>query len=199
MKIQPTFVYLGGAGARQFPSLLVECPIKIRDFSKPFREDEMDLSLVFQLCGWLLVIGLVGAEVILLIAVGYLAFVAKRESLLQAFFPLTLVPVAIGLLNSFIGFVSGIEMQVDENSTDGLDPSFLLQMNLIPLLAGCIAALPAAGLCVASRFRLAWQSSGLRLIPEKPPVEDIEDEDFKERKRVARETDDYLERLVKAR
>ncbi len=159
----------------------------------------MDLSLVFQLCGWPLVIGLVIAEMILLIAVGYLAFVAKREHLLHAFFPLTWIPLAIGLLSSFVGVVGGIGMQVDENSTYGLEPSFLLQMNLIPLFAGCVAALPAATLCVACRFRLAWQSSGMGFIPEKPPVDDVDDEGIKERRRVARETDDYLERLVKAR
>jgi hypothetical protein len=159
----------------------------------------VNLSLLVQLCGWPLIIGLVLTEVSLLVIVGYLVFVAKRENLLQAFFPLTGLPIAMGLVGTFLGFVSGIGMQVDENEAIGLDPIFLLQMNLIPLFASCIAAMPAAVLCSGFRFQKAWQSSGLRLIAEKPAESMEEDEGISDRKRLERDADDYLDRLVRSR
>lgn len=156
----------------------------------------MSLTLMVQLCGWPLLGTMSLVELFLVVMAAYLVFSAKRENLLQAFLPLTAMPVVVGLFNTFVGFMTSIDMQVDETSTYAIDPGFLLQMNLVPLIVGCIFALPSATLCVIGRMLLAWRNSGIKLFPPKPPADEPKNT---EAKKFARETDDYLEKLVRAR
>ncbi len=154
----------------------------------------MEISLLLQLCGLPLLVTLLLVEMLLIGVASWLVFSARRDNLLQMFLPITAIPIVVGLFNTTVGFLTSISFQVDDRASYSLDPSFLLQMNMVPLLVGCVAALPAATIVIIGRWHLAWQASGLRLIPEKkvePPETEM--------KRVKRDADDYIEKLVKTR
>lgn len=157
----------------------------------------MNLPLLFQLCGLPLVI------ILSLLCVGttgfatYLVLHAKRDALLSAFLPITLFPVLAGLFATLLGTVSSVQMKLDASSDIEIESAFLLQMNLVPLLAGLVTAIPAILVVALGRWMLAWKASGLRLVPQK--AEPDESEVCDERAALARDADEYLERLVQSR
>lgn len=157
----------------------------------------MNLLLLFQLCGLPLVITLS------LLCIGttgfatYLVLHAKRDALLSAFLPITLFPVLAGLLSALLGMVSSVQMKLAASSDIEIESAFLLQMNLVPLFAGLVTSIPAMLVVVLGRWRLAWKASGLHLVS--PKVEPDESEVCDERAALARDADEYLERLVQSR
>lgn len=160
-------------------------------------EPLVNLFLLYQLCGLQLVISLSLLCFLTTGFAGYLVIFARRESLLTGFLPITILPVFVGLIYTFVGMLSSMQMQLDASSDMTIEPAFLLQMNLIPLFAGIIAALPAMLVVVLGRWILVWNASGLQLTRGKDESEDSER--FDEHASLARDADDYLERLVRTR
>ncbi|TWU03853.1 hypothetical protein [Neorhodopirellula pilleata] len=156
----------------------------------------MSLTMFLQICGWPLLIVLAVLSIGLTLIALYLTFSVKRENLLVSFFPLTLLPILVGLVSSAMELVSAVAIPFDSGSDFVLEPVFLLMMNLIPLTAGCLAATLPVVIFVVGRAMLAWRSSGVRLIPEKQPEAGREMTDAEV---LHRDTEDYLERLVRPR
>lgn len=157
----------------------------------------MNLSLLFQLCGLplvtslsLLCVGTTGFAI-------YLVLHAKRDALLSAFLPITILPVFAGLLSTLLGMISSVQMKLDATSDIAVESAFLLQMHLVPLFSGAVTSIPAMLVVVLGRWMLAWKASGLRLVPEKAESDEFEVCD--ERAALARDADEYLERLVQPR
>lgn len=157
----------------------------------------MNVAFFIDLCGLPLLVVLIAIEIALVAAACYLFWSARRTDLLTAFLPLTAAPIVAGLSSTLVGLVSSIGLQLNESVDYQIDPGFLLQMNLVPLVASCIVALPAASIAAIGRYWLTWQESGLRLFPEREKKDD--DSSTDDRDWVTKEADDYLERLVKAR
>ena len=155
----------------------------------------MSWTTLVLICGWPLVISMVLVEIVLVVAAFYLVFSARRENLLQAFLPFTSVPFIAALCSVLVGIITSIDLQLNETETYALDSGLLLQMNLAPLFVGALVSLPAFGITVGGRWRLLWQASGLRLIPERKPEEEGESQE----KWLSKETDDYIEKLVRAK
>lgn len=154
----------------------------------------MDFSLVTQLCGLPLIIVLSVLAVLLTIFALTVALKFRRNDLLTAFLPLTALPLAAGLASGLVGSLDSIGMQLDVDTGYDLEPAFLLQMNLVPILVSLVACLPAWLVVVLARWTLAYKLSGVRFRPERPvPPPSAEDQ----QKWIAREADDYLEKLVR--
>lgn len=156
----------------------------------------MSLTMFFQICGWPLLIVLSVLSVGLTVTAFYLTFAVKRENLLVSFFPLNLLPILVGLVSSAQGLVSSVAIPFESEGDFVLEPIFLLMMNLIPLTAGCLAATLPIVIFVVGRSMLAWRASDVRLIPEKKPEMGRELGDAEV---LHRDTEDYLERLVRPR
>ncbi len=155
----------------------------------------MSVSLLIDLCGLPLLIVLSTTSLLLTIIAFYLSFSAKQEKLLTAFVPLTVIPVIAGLGTTFSAMLSSVATGLDSEADLGIDSGFLMQMNLIPLLAGMIASVPPAILASIGRWRLAWQESGIELIKKKDDVS----KSIKPDAWLAQETEDYLEKLTRPR
>ncbi|TWT92030.1 hypothetical protein [Stieleria varia] len=160
----------------------------------------MNLSLLLQLCGVPLTIGLIVISAILTIVSLLLYFRTRKESLLTAFFPLTFLPVAAGLASTVIDMVSSIGLQMDPDYGAAMEPVFLLQVGLVPLLAGALASAPPMIVTAAGRWLLAWKASGFRLTPEpKPKVKTAVEIASEEREAMTRDADKYLEQIIRPR
>lgn len=157
----------------------------------------MNLTLILQTCGSIFAVVLATLSFVLTAVAIFLVAKVKRDTLLTAFLPVTTLPVAAGLLVTFLGLVSAIEMQLSQTEV-ALEPGFVLLLNLVPLIASIVASLPAALVVVLGRWALAWQASGVRVFPERqvtieePDAEETQDE-------LRRETNDYLQQLVRNR
>ncbi|SMP39980.1 hypothetical protein SAMN06265222_101389 [Neorhodopirellula lusitana] len=156
----------------------------------------MSISLLFDICGLPLLVVLVLLSSLLSAFFGYLFWRVKIEELFVAFFPLNLLPVMTGVIASTFSLMSAVGMQVDATSELMIEPSFLLMMNLVPMMAGVLAAIPPALIAILGRAWLAWAASGQRLIPDRQHVldEEVSDENL-----MRRDTEDYLDRLVRSR
>tara|TARA_R110002049_G_scaffold4601_4_gene31840 strand:+ start:68004 stop:68477 length:474 start_codon:yes stop_codon:yes gene_type:complete len=157
----------------------------------------MNFSLLVQLCGYPLLILLVILSLSLSLIAFFLVFGAKQEGLLAAFLPLTILPAAAGLMLTFLDMISSIGLQLNENDGATIEPGFLLQMNLIPIVTGFVAAVPPVCIAVVGRWVLAWKASGITLLETTQHDSDRLPEDHD--KWVAQEADDYLEKLVRPR
>jgi hypothetical protein len=160
----------------------------------------MNLSVLVQVCGvpLLVVIGIL-ATLLVGLAI-YLVVVAKLEELLAAFVPLTLLPALAGLLVTFLDSLSSIGLQVDGTADVAMEPGFLMQMNLIPLLTGLVAGTPGMIIAIAGRWALAWRNSGIRWMPERGPDDPSSTGDRAAQEAwVAKEADEYLEKLARPR
>ena len=157
----------------------------------------MNFSLLVQLCGFPLLIVLSVLSVVLSLVALYLAFGAKQESLLSAFLPMTILPAVAGLLMTFLDMVSSIGLQLDENTGTAIDSAFVLQMNLIPVLTGLVAAVPPACIVIIARWLCAWKASGIKLLEPKEADSDTSSDDHE--RWVANEADEYMEKLVRPR
>ncbi len=177
------------AGADHGPILVPDSLFR----SKP----AMNFSLLVQLCGYPLLILLVILSLSLSLIAFFLVFGAKQEGLLAAFLPLTILPAAAGLMLTFLDMISSIGLQLNENDGATIEPGFLLQMNLIPIVTGFVAAVPPVCIAVVGRWVLAWKASGITLLETTQHDSDRLPEDHD--KWVAQEADDYLEKLVRPR
>lgn len=154
----------------------------------------MKFSLLLQLCGLPLIIVLAVLASVLTLFVLVLAIRFQRTDLLTAFLPLTALPLAAGLASSLVGSLDSIGLQLDPGTDYEIEPAFFLQMNLVPVLVSIHACLPPFLTAIVARWLLAYRISGVRLFPERaaPPPTDSDQETW-----VAREADDYLEKLVR--
>ncbi len=159
--------------------------------------DVMNLSLLIQICGLPLITVIVVTSLILTLAACYLAFSVKQEDLLVAFLPLTALPAIAALFATFTGTLSSIGLQLDSGTDVAVDAGFILQMNLVPLLVGLLAAVPAALIASFGRWFLAWRASGILLWGQSQPVAESEMVDADEW--ITKETDDYLSQLTRPR
>lgn len=158
----------------------------------------MNFNHLIQICGLPLVAALIGLSGLLTVASCLLIFKARRELLLSAFFPLCFLPLLLSIVAALFGLMGSIDAQlVDE---DGLlrDSGFLLSTNLVVLLFGAsVSAMPAA-VTMLGRWTLAWQASGLRLLPERSERDDAEG-GFDPEAWANQEAENYLEELVRPR
>jgi len=157
----------------------------------------MNASLLVQLCGVPLISLLSALSLGLLAFALFLVLRIRRESLLVAFLPVCILPVVAGIFFSLSSTISSISLQLDNGENLGFESGLLLEMNLVPVLTSLLAACPAAVVTITGRWWLAWVASGERLLPEKQ--ENPEQDGTSEDEWVAREADDYLERLVRPR
>jgi len=157
----------------------------------------MNASLLVQLCGLPLIAVLSLLSLALFAFSLFLAFRVRRESLLVAFLPVCILPPIAGLFFSLTSTMSSIRLQLDNGENLGFESGLLLEMNLVPLLASLLAACPAALVAVAGRWWLAWSASGERMLPERK--KQTEPDSLSDDAWVAREADDYLEKLVRPR
>ena len=155
----------------------------------------MNLSLLFQLCGMPLVIVLCLLGLFLTVGALFLAFKVKQIPLLVAFTPLGLLPVMVGVVTAMVMTLSSIEQHLDANSKVISEPGFLLLMNIVPILAGAIVAVPPTMICLVSRWALTWKASGVELFPKKEESDEKDSFEAQEK----RETEDYLRDLVRPR
>lgn len=155
----------------------------------------MSLSLLFGLCGVPLVIVITGLSIMLCVVALYLTFGAKNERLLSAFMPMSLLPAMAGLAATFTSTLLTIASELNAESDVAIDSGLVFQMNMIPLFAGLVMAVPPALIAMVGRWRLAWGESGIELFPKKPkPIVEIDPAT-----QLGRDAEDYLERLVRQR
>jgi hypothetical protein len=154
------------------------------------------LSLFLDLIGVPLVVSLCTTTMLLTAFAFFLVFRVKDERLLLAYLPLTSFPLLIGLIAAFIGMMTSISMQLNESNQIAVESGLLLQMNLLPMLAGVVAAIPPMISVVIGRWGLVWKASGVRLLPVKK-VEATETVDPEVIRR--RGAEEYLEKLVRPR
>ncbi|MEM9588354.1 MAG: hypothetical protein AAGA03_13810, partial [Planctomycetota bacterium] len=125
----------------------------------------------------------------------YLAFGIKQERLLIAFFPLCFVPILAGCFSTLASMLSSISMQLDADNELAMDSAFLLQMAFVPLIVSVLASSPPSIVTAVGRWLAAWRDSGVAFVkPPKPEAKTVTEEET-----VAREADDYLDRLVRPR
>jgi hypothetical protein len=156
----------------------------------------MNFALFVQLCGIpLLVVMLVLASILTVVAF-YLTFAVRRVVLLVAFLPLTLLPIMAGVVSALVGTVGAVGMQIDPSNKTVAEPGFLMLMNMVPLLTGTVAAIPPAVVAIVGRWTLTWRAAGVTLLPRRQEEGSAAETDGKQ---LLRDTDDYLERLVRPR
>ncbi|MCC9641724.1 hypothetical protein LOC71_05515 [Rhodopirellula sp. JC740] len=123
----------------------------------------------------------------------------RNAQVLAAFQPLAWLPVVAGLVSSLTSMLSSIGLQLGEDDAMVGSSSLLLQMSLVPLLASFVASLPAVLVASFGRYLLVWNASGLRWFPAKPETNSNTSQELDSDAWVARETDDYLDKLVRPR
>lgn len=157
----------------------------------------MSFSLLVDLCGTPLLVVLTILSLALSVMAFCLTFGLKQQMLLIAFMPLAVLPIAAGLATTFFSVVSSIGQQLETDTAVALDSGFLIQMHMVPVLAGMLAAMPPLVIASVGRWMLAWRASGLRLFPTRkqtPETEELNPGDF-----VKQEAEDYLDKLVRPR
>jgi hypothetical protein len=157
----------------------------------------MNLLLLIQLCGLPLIIIVAGMSLILTAVSCHLAFVSRRDELLAAFVPLTALPLVASMIATLVGNLSSIEMQLDENSTIDVDSALVIQMNLVPLLLGTLAAAPPALIASAGRLSLAHRGTTTDSRPSRDGTHEsgmITPDEW-----AAREADAYVDQLTRSR
>ena len=160
----------------------------------------MDLNLLIQICSWpLLIVGGLLSLGLTMFAI-VLTTSSKNEDLIRAYLPLTFLPVIAGLCSTMVRTLSSIGMQLSPDTEVAVDPAFLIQMNLVPLLFGFLMAVPPAFVTALGGWRVAWRNNGgkLRSHRTKNKAKDsstTNDAEFAK----ARETVDYIDTLVKPR
>ncbi|MEM9365033.1 MAG: hypothetical protein AAGD07_03485 [Planctomycetota bacterium] len=154
--------------------------------------------VVVSVCGmpFLTCVGVLALVITLAAIVLLIRF--KHEKLLATFMPLCFLPLIAGLIQSVLAIGSGIGMQLDDSADFVVDSSLLLQMNLLPLLVGAVACVPAFLVTTVGRWQLVWKASGLQLLPERGAEAAAADNDQSDAW-VENETNEYLERLVRPR
>ncbi len=157
----------------------------------------MNLPLFVQWCGVVFFVVVILTATVLSIAACVLAFVTKKADLLTAFLPLTLTPFAIAASTTLIDLASSIATQLDADSA-AIDPALLLQLNLMQLLVGVVATIPAATITILGRLLLLLGASGVVLVRKRENVNEGPAK-FTAEEWVNRETNDYLEKLVRQR
>ncbi|MCC9600604.1 hypothetical protein LOC67_08525 [Stieleria sp. JC731] len=159
----------------------------------------MNASLLIQVCGLPLILLLAVLSFGLSIAAILLFFKAKQETLLAAFLPLCFLPVLATISVCLIDLLSSIDRMIGQ--TDQVRDSayfvFLLATNLMTVLLGLTASAVPATIAMLGRWALAWQTSGLRLFPERP-VDEANDQ-LDAEAWTNKEADDYLDQLIRPR
>lgn len=153
----------------------------------------MELSLLIQICGIPLLIVLAALGLALTAIAIFLAVRVKNIPLLIAFLPITALPVMAGFFSTLQGVLESISTQLNPNQELVVEPGFLLLMNLVPILAGILVAIPPTLISIGGRWVLTWRASGARLLPQRQTVE-VEHEEPLEQ-----DAEDYLRKLVRPR
>lgn len=153
--------------------------------------------LFWNLFGPVLTVSLIVLSVLLAAIAIYLVSSSQRAKLGSALMPFCFVPFAVGSISGFMRIVSSLEIQLDGPSDFDLDPTVLLTMNFLPLLAGIIASLPAYFILAAGNWRIAWRANSLPIPSENKPAK--HPEDYDPIADLERETDQYLDQLTKPR
>ncbi len=156
----------------------------------------MNFSLLIQLCGVPLLLVVLATSVMVTCAACYLVFSVRQENLLVAFLPLTLLPLVPAFFVLFTGTLSSIGLQLDTDSDIAFDSGLALQMNLVPVFLGVLASLPPALVTALGRWMLVWKASGIVLFP---PRESAETETIDPETWESKETDEYLDQLIRPR
>ncbi|MCA9140832.1 MAG: hypothetical protein KDB00_28875 [Planctomycetales bacterium] len=158
----------------------------------------MNLSRFIQICGLPLFALIAVLSLVLTIVAVLLVVKAKRDFLLSAFLPLCFLPLMLASATSLFSFLSSIEIQLNDNEDAFRDPGLLLTMNLVPVFFGATASFLPAVVTMLGRWSLAWQASGIKLLPERQNRESdgggIDPDAW-----VSKEADDYIEQLVRPR
>ncbi|MEO9590653.1 hypothetical protein [Rhodopirellula bahusiensis] len=157
----------------------------------------MNVQFLVQLIGLPLTLVLSILSAALFIVALILVVRFKNPQVLAAFQPLTWLPVAAGIISTFIELLSSIGLQLSDNDAIAGSSSLLFQMTLVPLLASLVATMPGLLTTVIGRYLLAWKASGLRWTKPKASSSTTREVDPDEW--VSREADDYLEKLVRPR
>ncbi|MDA8744712.1 hypothetical protein N9N28_08775 [Rubripirellula amarantea] len=155
----------------------------------------MNLSLLTDLCGipFLVIVCLLGLS---LSAVAcYLTFKAKHIQLISFFLPLCMLPFFVGIAITAMDAFTSVGMQLDGRSSFVIEPGLMLQMMLVPLLFSAVVSMIPAMIAILGRLGLAWRDSGITLFPTAPKSEKLGDYEST----IQKDTDDYLERLVRPR
>ena len=156
----------------------------------------MNFFFLLDICGvpFLVVIAVLCLG--LSLAALHLTFKTRSKELLSAFLPLTLFPLFAGLASTLTESVTAISLQLDDQNGMEIEPAFVLQMSLVPLLFSAAACCIPATIAIAGKFSLAWKDSGARLFQPKETEEKatvILPEDS-----MQKDADAYLERLTRA-
>jgi hypothetical protein len=157
----------------------------------------LNVQFLIQLIGLPLTLVLSILSAALFIVALILVVRFKNPQVLAAFQPLTWLPVAAGIISTFIELLSAIGLQLSDNDAIAGSSSLLFQMTLVPLLASLVATMPGLLTTVFGRYLLAWKDSGLRWTKPKASSSTTQEVDPDEW--VSREADDYLEKLVRPR
>ncbi|KAA5540470.1 hypothetical protein FYK55_20890 [Roseiconus nitratireducens] len=158
----------------------------------------MNVQLLFQICGFPLVAILATVSLGLTLAAVLLSVRVRREDLLRAFLPLCLLPLMVAVGYSLFDSLDSIDVQLNAEDDSLRDSGFLLSMNLIPLQFGAFASTLPALVAMFGRWNLAWQASGIELFrgsdEDNSPDDPLDSDAW-----VQKETDDYLDQLVRPR
>lgn len=157
----------------------------------------MNVQFLIQLIGLPLTLVLCTLSIALFFMALVLVVRFKNQQLLTAFQPLTWLPVVAGIFSTLAGLISSIGLQLGDDDEIVGNSSLLFQMALVPLMASLVATMPGLLTTIFGRYLLAWKASGLHWL--KPKAKSSKTQEIDSDEWVAREADDYLEKLVRPR
>jgi hypothetical protein len=155
------------------------------------------VSLLVLTCGVEFLVSLLVVEVVLLGVAFYLAFGLRAQFALNAFLPLTFVPLFIGSLCSLMTLSISIDLMqaVDSPSAEVSNGVMLLGMSTVPVLFSVILVAPAFLVVVWGRIWLTLQANRKpKVVAEVPTQNVLRGEDYD-----AVEADEYISQLTKRR